>query len=428
MITRWEAALLMALCLAFLAVNLTTATRYPTPWVDEVQFTDPAAHLALGRGFTSTVWIAQTSTEFWAGNAPLYSVLLSGWIRLFGLSPLAVRSFNYFLTVSLAILLWLWMVRGTVVRSPAWRLVVVALVFCGHGLMFSFRMGRYDVLGMLMAVLAALAWPSSLWPLFGAAVLMPLAGLQLIPGSLVFLFVLLLFQRRRAFRPAIVVISGVLCGVAILYVLYRANGVWEGFRASTRAVGVIGHSLPAKLAGLPHIYVADKSCFLLAAAAILLACVVGNKRALSGPLGFGLTLMVVLPAALQVAGKFPTYYNWMVYLPLAIGVASAGAQEWKNSSTICPRGSRASAGFGGSGGLAGESGGPNSQFGRPGSASGRHLCPGAPALFRRGSSGLSLLLFRHEVHDSVLCADLPRHHAGTAKAVADGATAAPGTI
>jgi hypothetical protein len=41
------------------------------------------------------------------------------------------------------------------------------------------------------------------------------------------------------------------------------------------------------------------------------------------PLVFGLTAAAVIPLTLMLFGKFPTYYAWMAYLPLTVGVLSA---------------------------------------------------------------------------------------------------------
>jgi len=326
---------LLAVAAVFLAVNLVTASRYPSAWVDEVQFTDPAANLALGHGFTSSVWIVQDSTAFWAGNAPLYSTVLSGWLRLFGFSPLAVRSFNYFLTVLLAILFWEFLERRLHVRQTRWKLMAVALILCGHCIMFSFRMGRYDVMGMVIAVLAALAWsPSPSIYRAGALVLlgaaMPIAGLQLIPGALLFVMVITLFRRQEALRPGLALLGGLVAGGLTLFLLFWSHGVWQAFRASTSAVGVIGQSIVSKIAQLPRIYTADKSGLLLLAAAALLL-IAGRRHLMkwqSSPLVFSVAFALLVPAALQCAAKYPLYYNWMVYLPLIAALAAYCDSEW----------------------------------------------------------------------------------------------------
>src|SRR5216684_3591495 len=110
---------LAALGLLFLGFSLLTATRYPPVWIDEVQFSDPAVNLVLHGQFSSTVWIVQRGNEFWAGNTPLYTMMLAVWLKVFGVSQFAVRSLNCFLIVVVIALLWELTRRTGWIRRPA---------------------------------------------------------------------------------------------------------------------------------------------------------------------------------------------------------------------------------------------------------------------------------------------------------------------
>lgn len=327
---RREAALLAALLVAFLAVNLATATRYPAVWVDEIQFADPAVNHVLGHGFTSSVWVKQTAGELWAGNAPLYPLLLTSWLSLLGVSALAVRSLNYVLVALAALLLVVFLRRTRVVPSERGRLLVAALFLLGHGVMFCYRMGRYDVLGMVWAVLAALVWagPGGAGGLVRLALiglLLPATGLQLVPASVLLAGVLVVFQGRAALSRAAALLGGVAAGGLALRAGLGALGVWEAFRASTSAVGVIGKGVLGKVRELPRIYAADKSFVLVLLCALLLGLLSRGelvRRFRTSPLAFGLVVAAVVPPALQVAAKFPIYYVWMAYLPLLVGVVA----------------------------------------------------------------------------------------------------------
>ena len=90
----------------FVLVNLLTAARSPTVWLDEIRFKDPAANLVEGHGLTSTAWEFQSAQELWAGNAPLHTWLLVLWIKMFGLTPTAVRAVNFVYIAIAALLLW----------------------------------------------------------------------------------------------------------------------------------------------------------------------------------------------------------------------------------------------------------------------------------------------------------------------------------
>src|SRR5258708_31606661 len=79
---RAELCGLLLLLSIFLAVNLATASRYPSVWMDETLYTDPAVNLLFGHGFTSTAWPAQPRDHWWAGNVPLHEFLLYGWMKV----------------------------------------------------------------------------------------------------------------------------------------------------------------------------------------------------------------------------------------------------------------------------------------------------------------------------------------------------------
>src|SRR2546422_11523965 len=103
---RVETWRVIGLLFCFLLLNLLTSTRYPYVWIDEVMYSDPAVNLYLGNGFTSSAWYAQPSTEFWAGNVPLHTLLLYLWLKLFGFSILSVRSLNCVYMTACCWLLW----------------------------------------------------------------------------------------------------------------------------------------------------------------------------------------------------------------------------------------------------------------------------------------------------------------------------------
>ncbi|MBL0156482.1 MAG: hypothetical protein IPP47_05195 [Bryobacterales bacterium] len=302
--------------------------------MDEVQFADPAVSLVRGEGFTSTAWFAQDSQAFWAGNVPLYTILLSCWFWLLGVSPAVGRSFNLVLFLAFLWVAWTFLKRSALVSSENWRLGFIALLICAHGLVFSYRAGRYDSLGMLWFALSALVWTiapgvrrTAALILLGA--LMPWTGLQLLPAAGLLGALLLLFLRREALTRVAAVWTGVLLGCATLWWFYASHGVWSAFRASTSAIGVIGHSWMEKLQSLPAVYTADKTRLIVLVLALALAWLGRRNR----PFLFGLSAALLFPAAMQIAGKFPIYYGWMALLPLMIGVFGLLAAEfWRISS------------------------------------------------------------------------------------------------
>ncbi len=331
---RAERALVAVACAASLALNLATATRFPIPWLDEVMFTDPAANLLLGRGFTSCNWRFQSCDAFWAGYPPLYSTLLFGWMRIFGFGPLAVRSLDYVLVVVAVLALWLAVARLDLVPTRRARLWLIALLLLGYGMVFCYRSARVDCLGI--ALVAAIVLAHTLRPIALRcamiallALLLPLAGLQLLVYAGV-MGGLLAVHHGRALRHELVsCVAGLLGGTGALYGLYTAAGVWPSFMKETIGTRSIagGRGLVATLQGYDHNFggaFKDPSLLILLVVALTLAA----RRRSHGepltrsPLGFGLVVAVVVPAVLFLSGVYPVYYSWMAYVPLSIGVCS----------------------------------------------------------------------------------------------------------
>lgn len=318
---------------AFLAVNLLTLTRFPSVWVDEIQFADPAVRLASGQGFTSTAWFGQDAHHFFAGNVPLYSGLLGGWLSMVGPGLLAGRIFNLVLFTGILALLWRFMLRSQLVPSPRWRMVALVLLATGHAMTFSYRTGRYDVLGIFVAAVCMNLWIDR--RRFGwlalAGLFIPAAGLQLLPAVLLACVLLMVLAGRPAVRRSALLLAGCAAGVAALDLLYRSFGVWQDFQRSTHSIGVMGMSIWQKLLDLPVIYMNDKSrALLLVAMALLLA--LGRRELLEGRqsrflIGV-LAFAVLLPVGMQMAGKFPIYYGWMIFVPLAIAFAGLTDSVW----------------------------------------------------------------------------------------------------
>ena len=318
--------LVLGLLLAtHLALNLFTATLYPSVWIDEAQFADAALNWVGGRGWTSTVWISQTTDAYWAGNAPLFSTLLAGWLWLLDRQDIvAVRSLNPVLLAIAVPLAWDAVRRAGWLPGAAQRLLFVALLLTGHSVAFGMRWVRYDTLALLLSTCALWSWVAlsgrlRLLALVVVGACMPAAGLQLAPAVLVTLAIVCGFVQPRPWRPAAALASGLVLGAALLAAWFAAHGVLVSFIASTRGVGVIGQSPLAKLLDIPRVLVADKSLLLLFAAsllALLLHAVSGLPwRAWLRGTALPAALALGVPAALQLAGKFPVYYAWMAYLP-----------------------------------------------------------------------------------------------------------------
>lgn len=133
-----------------LALNLITVSWWPVPWTDEALFLDPAANWFFTGRFTSSLWHTQSFGEFWISNAPLYSMLLAGWLEVFGFGLISARALNLFLQ---AVLVWLcldWANRRLMFR-PSQLILLALLLTLPNAAAFMARSGRYDLLACLVA-------------------------------------------------------------------------------------------------------------------------------------------------------------------------------------------------------------------------------------------------------------------------------------
>ncbi len=325
---RRETILVLGLLLIVLLVNLATALRYPAVWMDEAMYTDPAANLVMGNGFTSTAWYDQTSDRFWAGNTPLHELILSGWIKFFGFSPLSVRAINYIWLVLGAFLVWRFCVHFRYVEKTALRLLLIVLLATGSAVSFSYRSGRPDMIGFFLVTLAlfmTVVQKNSVRHLclFSIGILFPWAGLQLLPFLAIATVLVLVFWGIRAALNGVSIGLGAGIGLLMLYFFYQSHHVWHDFVASvTRhttgsASAAYGHG---RISAIPDVFIRDHSApFLLALGMLLLIQTWQARDAVAKKIVlFALGLGICIPLGMHFGGIFPIYYGWMSALPTTI--------------------------------------------------------------------------------------------------------------
>jgi hypothetical protein len=333
----WAVLLLLAL---FLAVNLATASRHPFVYTDEVMFADPAANLAQGLGLTSSSWFAQQKDQFWAGYPPLYPVVLAGWIRVWGFGLAEVRSLNHILIAVAALILWFSVLRLGLVGSSLGRITLTVMLLCGFGIAYCYRVGRPDCLAiclvsaaLLVLTLRSVTMRYVLLAVLGA--LMALTGLQVVAFVAILLGLVFVFLRRTYLSESAVVIAGMACGVSILVALYWSHGVVGDFLVSAvgqtpvgRAGAVVDRIAPSAAAPFISRFLVlfqnrlprDYSLVLLVGLTLIFIWDNARRGYLErhSLLAFALSAMVCIPTGLFVLGKFPTYYAWMLYIPLSV--------------------------------------------------------------------------------------------------------------
>ena len=326
-----QAALAAIIAGLYLVLNLVTAERSPTVSMDEVWFAEPAVNLAEGRGFTTAAWDVQDRHQTWAGNAPLYSFILSGWLRFVELTPRGVRSLNYFLALLSAICVVIAAGRFGLVTRPHARLLLFAALLCTHSISFSYRAGRYDTTAMLVFAAAFLAASVKRQPIRYA--LLALCGLFVLPAGFqlsvyaAVLSALLLAFFGKQVIPCLAAFGvGILGGLLILYAVYSSHGVWDDFLSTLGRHSVVPvaeaqetgfNQLAGKWVQLPRALLVDKVNLLLTIVLIVVAR--RNRLAM-----FAITLALAFPLIVQLLYTYRIYYGWMLVIPLLIALLISG--------------------------------------------------------------------------------------------------------
>jgi hypothetical protein len=323
------------LAVPFLALNILTADRSPTVWIDEVYFTDPGVNLAMGRGFRTTASPYQDSHALYATNSPLHPLLVAAWVKMFGFTITSVRSINYVLLVALLLIVWQAARRVDLITDARGAVLLSLLLFGGYAITFSYRSGRYDILGAVLV--AMLAWAATLrsaeWrsaALVTLGALLPWTGLQLVPYALAVAIVMLVWVGAGAVRPVLLVGAGIALGGAAMAGYLFANGVLDDFVTSVTSMsdatsGVLPR-LTAAAAGLRT----DASSLLLTVVLLLLALDDFRRRrewSWQTPAVAGLLFAIVVPLVVGLAGRWMGYYSWMKFVPMSVCAVAALTQS-----------------------------------------------------------------------------------------------------
>ena len=334
----------------FLLLGCLTASRLPelpSAMVDDILFTDPAANLYLGHGFTSSAWFAQTQDKFWAGYPPLYPFLLSLWMHCVGFTLSASRTLNYLLGTAAGFLLWAALCRLRWIRLPIARITLVALLLAKLSNIFATHTGRPDGLAVLLSVAVLLAYSIrrsllrySLLICLGFC--LPLTGLQLIAYAGLLGGLLLLYYRKAIAKEAIALAVGILLGALSLYLFYSANGVWLDFVNSIRnnPSFKVDHEFLRRFTPKNWFAGGIYKDFFYQILLILLLGILGDRLLrsqvqLRSRLSFGIAAGIVIPLGMMLASCYPIYYSWMAFLPMAIVLcAELGAKSSRDQAGI----------------------------------------------------------------------------------------------
>lgn len=318
----------------FILITLITGCRWPLVWCDEPYFADPAFHLSRdGRLTSETAYAGPTALtpkpgQLWTGNCPLYSILLGHWIHWFGFSLFAVRALNLVLYSAAVALLATALRRLGFLASCAGALLLPTLLLSSYGLVFLYRQSRYDVLCILecAALFFALTIDSPAlrrFLLVAIALTVPWSGLPAVAWlAAAFAAGALACGRRIVIDGAFVGLGLILGLSSLLAWLYAYDGL-ESFLAVARSVRERAPmTLPARGRIMLQGLLCDRAAMALWCASFLTALSRRRTQNLSkaSPVIIGIGIAASAAAVLSFATT--RVYDWMVTIPLAVGVAA----------------------------------------------------------------------------------------------------------
>jgi hypothetical protein len=318
-----ELRLVLGFLVVFLLFNILTATSYPIPNVDEAMIAEPAINFLHGQGF---------HVRF-SEILVVYPFLLVPWFELFGTSLRSLRSAGIVCTTAALLLLWSAVRRLDIVSRASSRLLLLLLLATEYGMIFAYRSGRYDGFGALL--MAAILWAMSiegrsgrLFSLCILCLILPWAGPQYMPLLFVAGVVLVILFRWRYWQEIAVSYLSSALGTAIFLAGVYACGRLSTFLAFTksqqRSAGFIS-SLIRQGKLVHHNYIPKDLSFpfLFAAAIVLFVSLRQQKRVTSrSAVVWGIMFAAIFTGVLLAVAKFPTYYSYMIVIPVAVSVCS----------------------------------------------------------------------------------------------------------
>jgi len=309
--------------LAFLLFNILSATSYPFPDVDECMIAEPAINFIHAKGF------GVRFSEILA----MYSFLLVPWIELFGASLRSIRSANITCATSALLLLWVAVRRLGLIPQAIWQLLLLCVLAAEFGMIFAYRTGRYDGFGCLLMSIVILtmsirARPRRLLALFIVCLFLPWAGPQYLVGLFAAGIVLCLLSRSHYWMEiATSFMASALGAIGFLLMVYisgRLKSYRDFLSIQQRSAGffselikhgkLLHHNFLPKDFSLP---------FLILGALIMFASLRRKRPTLQySSVCYGILYCAVLSGLLISIAKFPSYYSYLIVIPIIVGLFS----------------------------------------------------------------------------------------------------------
>lgn len=320
-----------------------------TPWVDEVMFTDTPMHYVKGMGWTTHAWYSVAHQDPFLLYPPLYSMAMVLWMNIFGTTLMACRSLNLIVMISIG---WgiLRICRQLGLRM-SWAQVVllVVLLWRTDDMIYMYSNGRPDLLGAAILIFTVgemiLLRPV---PVILLSAFLFASGIQAVAYLLMLLLLaLLLLKDYRDEIKKLFVLSalGTFLGLLLVcafmachghliafvvnalsysstlmksaMVIFPVMGNLMGFDTALYMEKIAENTTDVPLySRILEIYIHPAYISLVSVAFFVFFLNHVDRSCLNHIPLILFAIVLSIPILMNLAGRFPTYYYWMSYLPL----------------------------------------------------------------------------------------------------------------
>lgn len=338
-------------CLSFVMIGLAISRlTYLMPWVDEVMFMDTPMHYVKGMGWTTFAWYSVAKQDPFLLYPPLYSMVMALWMNIFGTTLIACRSLNIIITMSIG---WglLRICRHLGLKMSLMQVgLLVMLLWCTDDMIYMYSNGRPDLLGaaILVFTISEMINQKNKWSIIFLSVLLLASGIQAVV-CLMILQVLAYFSfrdyREMIKKIAVLSVLGTLLGFLLVCAFMACHSHLTAFvvnassysdtlmKLAMISLPVAGDYLGIETAlylekiannttDVPlycrifTIYTHPAYVSLLVVALFVFLSERTNLKGTSlyVMMKFLFVCVVSIPLLMNIVGRFPPYYYWMVYL------------------------------------------------------------------------------------------------------------------
>lgn len=304
--------------LLFAVVYMAIQDYIAVPWNDEIGTADTAVNYVLLGKWDSNVW-------HYTYN-PLHAFLLIGWLKIFGISHAIVCNINVFIALLAFLYLEHTTIKRSIITKPTSGFVLVLLFWLGSMLASLMTNGRIDMLVMFLSIILTDSLIDNNNSIVGyvkifiGSTLLILSSIYVIP---LFVLSIIYFNainfcgigRIQWLIKASVTALGFIVGMVLTCVFYYKIGFLYHFLSTYISFnGSLGNT-PSLSARLFDAYNSDPTSIFLCACAWLVVLISKKKGKLFLTM---LAIVTLVPTIMTFAGRYASYYVWMVALPVSV--------------------------------------------------------------------------------------------------------------